>query len=232
MRRFAICSLCALSIASFAGSGSAASVTWAFAGTVRQIDESSDGRGLPSSFGVGIGTPMTGTFTFESNAPGTTYPPGGEVVYQDVDSEELTTGSWAVGSTGTGEWDLELAAPANGLPSFATVQSLFLDSTGTFTYVKATFDFYGPTFPTTTDIPIRPPAVSALSPWGPSNWDSYGPGVNLEACYPGLGRLTCLEVREDFTSLTLVAPEPEVLALAALGPAALVASRRRASQRS
>lgn len=216
-------------LAPFAG---AVPITWRFTGILR-VSTSSDGHAYGSAtpgqipaalgaLGVEIGAPVTGSLTFESTTPdvsGYGFYPGA------VQSADVTIGAWSLSSQPSpngvemfldppifsGEnLDVDLSDPT-GL--YASIQ-LDLELTDRPGYVFAS-----------SALPLSPPPLSELDPFGFDLSTLWGYGTNLGLFSPSGDGL-----RVELTSLAV--PEPGSLSLvatlAALAP--LAARRRRARE--
>ena len=213
------------------GAANAASVTWTFTGIVRDIPSATPLPPELASLGVGIGTQVSGSLQFDTDAPNTD-PPGNVANYSPaIERTSVTVGSWMLscdlGSCPTGKVANSIIVFNNSDANRGQLSGIDVnESSGalglTTLVLELTKTSPGPTLWPGNAMLVTPPPLSALDPYGfdPNKPLGYGSDIYILADVGG--NPAPLELRAELTSLV---PEPVAPMLFALSLAALSARR-------
>jgi hypothetical protein len=221
----------------FAGIGRSAPITWEFEGRVEIVELSGN---LPvgtaelaavlTSLGVEVGAPVMGSVRYESSTPDDR-PEASNARYRGaILHSDATIGSYAVASASDGGDAIAGTFPESGVSAFFT-ESYFVDEIGLlngFGLIGILLGSHDPTFfaPETIGLPLDPPALHDLDPFGLDESSAFGFGSGV--FFGGSTDIGRFVVRASLSRLERV-PEPELTLLLAGAGLALAALRRRAS---
>ena len=222
----------------FASSAAGAQITWAFTGVVRTVDVNlDDGTLAPllTSLGVTAGSPVAGFMRFET-ATADLRPEPDNALFADAVQEFVLSLTGA--SLGLAP-DLDPDNPVNPLhaiymgtfPEIPGSEMLpevdFADPTGQLNYLFAALELssHDPSFFDPTALPLDPPSLAALDPFGDTS-SLFGYGTDLALAGGNNLTNTNFFSRVELTSLVRV-PEPGAWALVALALLSVRYPRRR-----